>query len=427
MPGTLEFDGELHGKDICCRGGNRVVSAPASLLKVHQEANVAIIGGGIGGFALALALQQRGIPCTVFERDEAFAEREQGYGLTMQQAQIALRALGFDRTMGLESFGIQSTRHVVHTAAGRQVGEWGLKKWGRPAGKKEPFRQNAHLPRQELRRMLMEKLHPEVVRWGHKLEGYEEVLPSSHDGANVTFGNVKLTFQKTNAQDGEVKVIHTASVMVGADGIRSAVRRQKIGDIASPLRYLGCIVILGIAESPVSPLTDGETVFQTADGTTRLYAMPFAAVGKETAGASTKRRLEQENNESSDSGNRSSSYQCSRGETMWQLSFPIPEEDARVLACTGSSALKEEALLRCSSWHAPIPQLLESTPNALISGYPAYDRAILSEEELRAGNFNAVFDREEDAICRIISRVTLIGDAAHPMSPFKVQSNFLPS
>ena len=38
---------------------------------------VAIVGGGIGGAALALALQQRGVAVRVFERDRCFAERAQ--------------------------------------------------------------------------------------------------------------------------------------------------------------------------------------------------------------------------------------------------------------------------------------------------------------------------------------------------------------
>lgn len=47
--------------------------------------SVAIIGGGIGGLALALALWRRDIPCKVFEKDASFDSRRQGYGLTLQQ------------------------------------------------------------------------------------------------------------------------------------------------------------------------------------------------------------------------------------------------------------------------------------------------------------------------------------------------------
>ena len=56
---------------------------------------VAIVGGGIGGIALAAALQHRNIPCVVYERDLSFEERNQGYGLTMQQGARALGSLGF--------------------------------------------------------------------------------------------------------------------------------------------------------------------------------------------------------------------------------------------------------------------------------------------------------------------------------------------
>jgi 2-polyprenyl-6-methoxyphenol hydroxylase-like FAD-dependent oxidoreductase len=41
---------------------------------------IAIAGGGIGALALAVALEQRGIPALVFEKDGEFNERRQGYG-----------------------------------------------------------------------------------------------------------------------------------------------------------------------------------------------------------------------------------------------------------------------------------------------------------------------------------------------------------
>lgn len=315
---------------------------------------VAICGGGIAGLALATACRQRKIPHTVYERDKTFEERSQGYGLTMQQASKALRAFGIDSLPD----GITSTKHVVHKADGSIVGEWGLRKWGRSDDKKAPKRQNVHIARQALRKEL---LVGNEVNWNHRLLGYDKAAD----------GSIEMKFQV----DDKV-VVHTADLLVGADGIRSQVRRQWMGDQTKPLRYLDCIVVLGICRlSYLSEavnsmeLMDGNTVFQTADGNTRVYCMPY-----------------------------------SRTEYMWQLSFPIKEADALDLSQRGPKALQEEALARCGDWHTPVPDILRATPCTLISGYPVYDRDLLTSHELSSDP------------C-----ITLIGDACHPMSPFKGQ------
>mgnify|MGYP003315502966 CR=1 FL=1 len=62
---------------------------------------VAIAGGGVGGLALALALQHRSINCKVYERDADASTRKAGYGLTMQQGGRALDALR-DELLGAE-------------------------------------------------------------------------------------------------------------------------------------------------------------------------------------------------------------------------------------------------------------------------------------------------------------------------------------
>ncbi len=324
----------------------------------NLSSSVAIVGGGIGGLALGVALKHRGIPFTIYERDENFSQRQQGYGLTMQQASKHLKSFGITRLPN----GITSTKHVVHRVDGSVVGEWGMRKW-RPnehatakSSLKESKRQNIHIARQSLRRELLDALGGDSqVQWGCKLEDFSEEEDK-----------VKLTIQK-----GSDRFTTHADILVGADGIRSAVRDIHIGNKVTPLRYLGCIVILGIcARCDIhsdSQLLDGETVFQTADGTTRLYAMPYSPT-----------------------------------EHMWQLSFPLDEEAAKNVSRRGAEALKHEAIRLCGEWHDPIPQLLSCTPANLVSGYPVYDRDILRGELLSS------------------ERVTLLGDAAHPMSPFKV-------
>ena len=94
--------------------------APGVLAPPLESApKVAIVGGGIGGFAAALALRQRGVNAVVYERDCEFAARAQGYGLTMQQGATALRQLG------LPNAGCFSVAHYTFLPDGAVLGGYG--------------------------------------------------------------------------------------------------------------------------------------------------------------------------------------------------------------------------------------------------------------------------------------------------------------
>ena len=102
--------GHLYSCLNCC-GSGIIASASTPTADKENYPLVAIIGGGIGGVALAVACLHRGIPFTLYERDTNFDARSQGYGLTLQQASKAIEGLGL---FSLKE-GVISTRHLVHT------------------------------------------------------------------------------------------------------------------------------------------------------------------------------------------------------------------------------------------------------------------------------------------------------------------------
>ena len=338
-----------------CKGSGLIISEVPPLANKNLYPNLAIIGGGIAGVALAVACLHRGIPFTLYERDTNFEARSQGYGLTLQQASKSLKGFGLFKLHQ----GVISSRHVVHTTEGKVIGEWGMRKW-MPTKEVSALKpSNIHIARQALRLELINQLGgPNFVKWDHKLIALQK----------DTIEGVKLRF-KVNGNLRET----SADLVVGADGIRSTVRKLLPLKYNDSLHYLGCIVILGICplnklKGLNSPLLDSATVFQTANGKERIYMMPYTT-----------------------------------DSIMWQLSFPLSETEAKALSNKGPKELKNEASRR-TQWHKPIPQVLKATSEANISGYPVYDRELLNSEAMEN-----------------LGEISLIGDAAHPMSPFKGQ------
>ena len=220
-------------------------------------------------------------------------------------------------------------------------------------------RGNLRIPRQDLRQMLIDRLQTNTIVWGRKLTGYTE--------ANE---KVKLTFA-----DGET---FTCDLLVGTDGIRSVIRKQRDETETksrSELEYIGVSVIIGISTAQ-HPLINQQG-FYVLDGRHRLFTMPFQA----RDGITT--------------------------HTMWQLSFSgMTEKESLDLKGTGSSGVVQEALKRTEGWFTPVHDLINDTPLQEIWCTPLYDRMSCPLKQRHK---------------QYESRVTVLGDACHPMSMFKGQ------
>ncbi len=158
---------------------------------------VTVIGAGLGGLTLARVLQRHGVGVVVYDLDAGPDARPQGGMLDMHEesGQAALRAAGL-----YDAF----REHVLPGGEALRV----VDRDGRPhlVEEDEGDGGRPEVPREDLRRLLLDSLTPGTVRWGRKLVGVRPVRGGWHE----------LTFA-----DGDVVV---STVLVGADGAWSRVR-----------------------------------------------------------------------------------------------------------------------------------------------------------------------------------------------------------
>lgn len=186
--------------------------------------NIAIIGGGIGGVASALALHRRGIRATVYER--AAAIREVGVGMMVwPNATRVLRNLGvLDDLIPLSA---RNTNFLVRRQDGRVLMSIPLGAFDVPA---------LCARRCDLLAVLLAKLPSDSIRLGHDCSHLDESGPT-----------VRVHFHR------EESVEHSA--VIGADGIRSRVRFQLFGEI--PPIHRGYTLWRGIANHESSAVETG--------------------------------------------------------------------------------------------------------------------------------------------------------------------------
>jgi 2-polyprenyl-6-methoxyphenol hydroxylase-like FAD-dependent oxidoreductase len=181
-----------------------------------------IIGGGIGGLAAAVALRKVGVEVEVYERAPEIHEVGAGLSLWSNAVQ-ALTRLGVAEALLPRASVIRSARTM--NAAGKRLDETDLTRYAEKAGYPSVC---AH--RAELQRVLLEALPAGVVHTGAECSSVSQ----TDTEASATFTDGRRA---------------TGDLLIGADGLRSVVRRS-LADPGPP-RYAGYTAWRGIG--PYAP------------------------------------------------------------------------------------------------------------------------------------------------------------------------------
>jgi salicylate hydroxylase len=297
---------------------------------------IVIAGGGIGGFSAALALARAGHDIEVVE--QAAELREVGAGLQLSPNAVK----------GLEALGVARDVEAVSSEPGAlelRIGRSGATVFSIPMGKAARRRYGApylHIHRADLLNILAKKAETAGVsiRLGARVSAW------AREGQRLRIGL-------------DTGAIRSGDLLVGADGMRSAVRRRLFGD--SHPRFTGAIAWRALA--PISAFPN----------------LPAAAVV--WAGP----------------GRHAVTYRIRRGELINFVG--VVEEDG----------WREEG------WDVPGDK--RKLREAFDGGDEAVTRTI---DGAHATHRWALFDRDPLPGWSQ-GMVTLLGDACHPLPPFQAQ------
>jgi 2-polyprenyl-6-methoxyphenol hydroxylase-like FAD-dependent oxidoreductase len=290
-----------------------------------------VVGAGIGGLTSALALRRAGIDVSVFERAADVAGVQLGGGIHLwpngmrglQEAGVADQV----EALGGRAAAVQEAEFT--TVTGRLLARWPLAELEQQVGAP-----TVGVVRPQLHRVLLGAMEPGVLRLGATFERFDE------DG-----GSVVAHFADGSEERGDV--------LVGADGLRSAVRAQLKG--AEELHYAGYSSWQGFAE------------YEDERAPVGLFRVVFGR------------------------GARFLHYHVAANRIYWEGIFATPPAQNDPPA-----GRKDAALARFAGWRSPIEAIIGATEASGINRTDIYVRPPLSSWGT--------------------GRVTLLGDAAHPMT-----------
>ncbi len=214
--------------------------------------NVIVLGAGIGGLTMALMLHARGIPVRVFESTRAL--RPLGVGINVQPSAVAeLALIGLlDR---MAEVGVKTAEVCYFNRHGQLI-------WREPRGMAAGYRvPQFSIHRGEMQMLLLkavlERVGPDAVASGW------EAVSVDPDRGSVTL----------RPADGGADRVERADVIVSADGIHSAVRRQFYPDEGLPV-YSGRI--LWRATTVGAPFLTGASMVMAGHANQKLVTYPIS-------------------------------------------------------------------------------------------------------------------------------------------------------
>lgn len=187
---------------------------------------IAIIGGGIGGLTAAVALHRRGIPADVYEQSPKITEIGAGVALT-PNAMKAYRALGMESKIA--AIGYDAEYQVVRS--------WNNGSVISRVPRRGAYSRTFGAPYLTMHRAdLIDVLHRELPDQAIHLGARCVAVETNDNGARARFADGR-----------EIE----ADIIVGADGIHSAVRKSLFG--AGAPRFTGCACWRGLVPLDAFP------------------------------------------------------------------------------------------------------------------------------------------------------------------------------